>query len=412
MCYAARIRHLRVEDDPFDNFIYFHLCTLLKGSPLLSKLKSLYFPWGPSLAILIPPTLKSLEIPPSDVELKYFPHFLGILHNLAPSLEHLNFDEYLPEWGSIYELLGQFKHLRRLRWSEARINNGVPSGIEALFSLPMVTEISLPLSGSNIKLVPAVSTFTSINLRTLHITCGSTVVIGDVLDHLRHIPLASLHIRYSDICMEKGYPLVVQTWASCLAHLSNWTASLRSLNLSDGSLPSNRNPSGITQEISLLKPLLDLHLLENFEFRGLINFDLSDGDFLLMAVAWPSLESLVLNNFNDVPSTQATFASLQSFATYCPKLQRISINLDIFALPESLIIGHHGLRVIALVSTCSAQPDEKIIQTSHYLDAVFPSLEYILGLKLGLEHPCRKVNEILKICQTARDDERARNTLG
>ncbi|KAF8801991.1 hypothetical protein BYT27DRAFT_7341616 [Phlegmacium glaucopus] len=111
-----------------------------------------------------------------------------------------------------------------------------------------------------------------------------------------------------------------------------------------------------------------------------------------------------------------SLSTLRHIAITCPKLESLQCRIEPLSLiPEYTVPTtealFHGLRTLS-VGNSSPHPDsKKLYLIARHLDLLFPHLETINTSK---EHNGRQwvvVNELVKMCQTARMDERYRASI-
>ena len=339
----------------------------------------------------------------------------------APFLERFSSDEtQLISQPACWKNLARFKHLRYLSIdSDEELDD---RGLKKIFSFTHLTELCLFLGSPSIQ----ISLPNAVHLPSLRSLVISALpfVIDNVLHCLAHTPLSSMRILYYPVKQGNDNPNGEQLWKSRLEQVLPWSASLLHLEFRE------RSPAMFeAQAISILDPLLVIGRLESLTFLAPIGIDVTDEDFRHMARCWPELVNLDIDlRTSEHARPEATLATLEAFATHCPRLRTLHLPLNLAHLPPVPLVSTHPLEELYISYVASSDPS----LLARYLDALFPYLYSLRGhpqCEMSMLHQIKgengngddngnidqnrgrwqQVTRILKTCQAVRQHYRQRS---
>ena len=191
-----------------------------------------------------------------------------------------------------------------------------------------------------------------------------------------------------------------------------WTISLKIVSVCQlsGSFQCLLKPSTLPEEI--FQKLLLLPAIESLEVKG---WGLNSVESVLnVTESIPNLKSLLLplGRIN----SGISLPTLRRVAEICPKLELFQCNIQSLALiPEYTVPTtetlFHGLRTLSIGNLCPHPDSKKLYLIARHLDLLFPHLEKITTSEGHNAEQWVVVDELVKMCQTARMDERYRLSL-
>ncbi|KAF8801988.1 hypothetical protein BYT27DRAFT_7146823 [Phlegmacium glaucopus] len=197
---------------------------------------------------------------------------------------------------------------------------------------------------------------------------------------------------------------------------SRWSASLKTVSVSTfGCSPQQALiPPTLLKEA--FRTLLLHPTIENLIVKGWTLDSVEDSILCLAELAPSNLKGLFLPL--DETNSGISLSTLRHIAITCPKLESLQCRIKPLSLiPEYTVPTtgtealFHGLRTLS-VGNSSPHPDsKKLYLIARHLDLLFPHLETI---NTSEEHNGEQwvvVNELVKMCQTARMDERYRASI-
>ena len=163
------------------------------------------------------------------------------------------------------------------------------------------------------------------------------------------------------------------------------------------------NPPILPEDI--FRRLISLPVIESFEVKGwMLN---SVGSVLNVAEStFPKLKTLFL------ASDSISLFTLRRVAESCPKLESFQCRIDSlspipeYTTPNTAALSH-GLRVLSVSSSSSDPPPttKQLCLIARHLYLLFPNLETINTYEGHNAEQWDIVNELVKMCQTARVDD-------
>lgn len=276
----------------------------------------------------------------------------------------------------------------------------LPSTLRAIMTFPHLSELEVHaghVDVDDLERNPIEIQFPS--LRKLHIRAKSNLV-KDVLNRIQRNNLHYLHIELDDFS-----PSAV-SWNIILSLVCDQAASsLRYLQIEHhfetpeipimSPLDIAQTPNALQGSINSAMSFDDIHILRVVKKLRHFACDVTlpplfrDKDMASLATWWPDLEHLELGSAPQVgeggsrvtKNAQITIASLTSFATHSPKLEKLILPLRIGDHPLPPHSSHplvaNKLRSLTIAQLSSCKPFE----LAEYLRQLFPSLE-------GFEGPC------------------------
>ena len=179
---------------------------------------------------------------------------------------------------------------------------------------------------------------------------------------------------------------------------SKWSQSLKEFELTtNDSCVLSHDPHNypISKCLTLLT---DLHEMQTFYLYGW-RMENMDCDVRRLVTSWLKLETLWL----PLDDTFISLSTLRIIAENCPKLRRLQVRLDASNIPlfdTSSKSLHHNLEVLNVPFTSSSQTTlGSQIQTTRYLDFIFPNLSIITRPN---DVHWSGIRDLLKLCQDAR----------
>ena len=423
------------------------------------------------LELLLTPSLESLEV--LSIPVAQQPILLSFLTTLAqkvPPLQTLKFGPGRVPSSSFY-IIPQFNNLRHLELKnkDLEIPSGFPDNIGSLSKLETLIldardvssiasktqpngmdQPTVPPTFENVNALPpdscpgsssmdgdrnedgagnsdvllsqACHTFTSLStsgafsqLRKLHVI-GRLPLLEDLISRITSTTLEDVSVTL--ICLsddEKRRKRMkskskAKDWDTKFLRMlcCRWTESLKTVSLCQLNL---LKPTTLPQDIFL--ELLRLPALEILEVKGW-GLDSVETLFGVGLPVIPNLESLLLPL--DEINSGISLSALRDVAGTCPKLKSFQCRIDSrsvipeYTVPTTKILSH-GLRTLS-VGNSSPYPDSKnLYLIARHLDLLFPHLEKIT---VSEEHNAKQwavVDELVRMCQTARMDERYRASL-
>jgi hypothetical protein len=209
---------------------------------------------------------------------------------------------------------------------------------------------------------------------------------------------------------DKPFPALLQQLPTC------WSTSLKTISVINtfGHSPQQVSiiPPTLLNEVFRL--LLFYPTIENITVEGWTPDSVEDSILGLAELAPSNLKSLFLPL--DEEKSGISWSTLRHIAITCPKLQSLQCRIN----PQSLIpkytvptteVLFHGLRTLSVGnSLLDLHSNElRVYHIVRHLDLLFPHLEMITTFEHNAEaEPWIVVNELVKMCQMARRDERYR----
>lgn len=194
---------------------------------------------------------------------------------------------------------------------------------------------------------------------------------------------------------------------------SRWSASLKTISVV--------NASGHYPQQVLIPPtlrneafrLLLFHpTIENLAVKGWTPDSVEDSILGLAEITPSNLKSLFLPL--DEANSGISWSTLRHIAITCPKLQSLQCRIKPLSLIPKYTVQttealFHGLRTLSIGNSFPDLHSNELYLIARHLDLLFPHLETITTFEHNAEaEPWIVVNELVKMCQTARMDERYR----
>ena len=190
-----------------------------------------------------------------------------------------------------------------------------------------------------------------------------------------------------------------------------WSTSLKTVSLSLFShFPEQSlHPPTIPKEA--FENVLFHPTLENLTITGWTLDSVEDSIFGLTLSSLKTL-SLPLDKRN----SGISLSTLRHIAITCPKLESFQCRIEPLSLipeytvPTSKILSH-GLRTLSVGNSAPLPDSKKLYLIARHLDLLFPHLETITPSEKHNAKQWAVVNELVKMCQMVRMDERYRQSL-
>ena len=409
LSYALRIRRLEcLEVLEIDESVSIFITHRLRGEPLLPLLDSLSYPFTGTLPLFVSPRLRSVNI--NAYEGGAF-ITLPMLLDQTPLLEKFSTDAtQLTPHGVTFAILAQFSRLYYLSLDNCNMMD--EHALKLIFSLDHLTQLRLLFGNSSTRISQSNPITPHLpSLRVLVIS-GETPLISYIFGCLAHTPLVSLHVKYYS-----GHIVGIESWRGRIAQIAQWSTSLSHLEISEDR-PNSRER---VTETSLLDPLLEMGGIQTLSLVMPIICQFSDAHFKRLAMAWPKIKKFRLTTPFVDTKPPATFATLEAFATHCPKLCDLSLHLSTSSLPSVLRASSRKLERLRIGYAVTNDP----YLLARRLDALFPCLKSLQGddravpksgedgtdsdgiyIWCGERPNWRQVFHILKTCQAVREDYR------
>jgi len=274
----------------------------------------------------------------------------------------------------------------------------LPSTLRAIMTFPNLSE--LEVHAGHIDVDDLERNHMEIQFPSLRKLCirAKSNVVKSILNQIQRNNLHYLHIELDDSSPSTAswniiLSLVCDQAASSLRHLQIEhhfeTPEIPILSPVDMAQTPNALQGSITSTMSFD----DIHILRVVKKLRHFTCDVTlpplfrDKDMAGLATWWPDLEHLELGSApqgDEVESTgnaQITIASLTSFATHSPKLEKLILPLRIGDHPLPPPVSHppvaNKLRSLTIAQLTSCKP----LELAKYLRRLFPLLE-------GFEGPC------------------------
>lgn len=336
----------------------------------------------PPPIFVLPPSLRCLRINfscwKSDGP-RYGEQYLFTAIDQVPTLKELKLRG--PVSLTSLARCAELKCLRSLKLHSAELP--LIGSMSLLSSLPALTDLELPEAAlESLDISPSMG-FHQLEVITLS---GHPLNIVKFFGAITTTKLHIIAIRNSSF---DTYPGTFTEWKACFESIKGsqcGSSSLRSVKIKvtagliDGKLTVRE----------LLKPLMDLHQLEEFSLSGLVP-EVFTWDIVAMASAWPRLKRFTLNippspiiadqppgsgTESDLFSSHSSISILQcltSLARLCPKLITLNLALADVQLPPTVSQPpalEHSLEHLRLMTR--AQFD--YMNLARLVDRLFPAL--------------------------------------
>ena len=203
------------------------------------------------------------------------------------------------------------------------------------------------------------------------------------------------------------YPALLQLLPTC------WSTSLKTISVIN---TFGQSPQQVFIPPTLLNEAFRLLLfhptIENLTVEGWTPDSVEDSILGLAEPAPSNLESLFLPL--DEKRSGISWSTLRHIAITFPKLKSLQCRINPLSLipkytgPTTEVLSH-GLRTLSVGNSFPDLHSNELYRIVRYLDLLFPHLEMITTFEHNAEaKPWTVVNELVKICQTVRMDERYR----
>jgi hypothetical protein len=322
--------------------------------PNLQTLSTLYiYPFIPPVLLkrLITPSLRSLgvrsagnpNLPLSDHEAATIGEILNIL---TPSiqdsgrtkerglLQHFDLDTYIPS--ACLDRLISLRRLRVLHFLGFTLESvGGIDYLQGLSTLPYLDDLTLAVEEDQFFRPVPPDGFPS--LRNLSLI-GKSPNIKSVFYAIPSNRLTGVEITDGQHDWSTTAPGAeevrarLEEWHSCFRAIVQQAKSLLTLRVALGS--DTANPGDIRAcalslpMMSIIKPFLELRVLNTVKLEGFIKLPCSDADIRDLAVAWPKIKCMGLPSpLSDV--MQPSLMSLRILSRFCPYLQTLRMGLDV-----------------------------------------------------------------------------------
>ena len=194
---------------------------------------------------------------------------------------------------------------------------------------------------------------------------------------------------------------------------TSWSTSLKTISVI--------NTFGHSPQLALIPPtllneafrvLLFHPTIENLTVEGWTPDSVEDSILGLTELAPSNLKSLFLPLHEK--KSGISWSAFRHIAITCPKLQSLRCRINPLSLiPKYTVptteVLFHGLRTLCVGNSFPDLHSNELYHIVRHLDLLFPHLETITTFEHNAEaEPWIVVNELVKMCQTARMDERYR----
>ena len=131
--------------------------------------------------------------------------------------------------------------------------------------------------------------------------------------------------------------------------------------------------------VDQITPLRAFPCLVELDISVSSEISMIDADYAALAPSWPALRVFKLKHARGAPDTAVlspltTLAALVSFATACPVLEELGIQLHVNSLPD-LILPAHQSRVHTLDLGFRTALDVDVPLVADFLRSLFPALQ-------------------------------------
>lgn len=341
---------------------------------------------GPELIILTTPTLKVANICPyryvgsidchegmqiGGVENLELGTILNSLSSSALTLEYLGIEG--PLTSSATSGISRFRHLRTLNIGSC----GAWASPEAFDKIALLEHLTdLRISTENLRVNRGEPGHSFRSLRTLH--------ISGTPSSLQSVFCAISSNELHTIVIDGSYSYSPPEWQPCFHTLKtrfcNRLTHFR-MNLTLGSLSMTRESENIME---IIRPLLDIPILQvvMLDLEGHLRVD--DGDITSMASAWPDLRQFHL--WCHKSGKGPTLESLAACAAKCRHLHQLALPADAFGRPSSTattdssdhpsidVVASTTMRSIELLGNVGIADPEWVASR---IRTMFPQLRYL-----------------------------------
>ncbi|KAJ7434632.1 hypothetical protein B0H11DRAFT_1887881 [Mycena galericulata] len=253
-------------------------------------------------------------------------------------------------------------------------------------------------------------------LRHLSLIVKSVEVATDFMAAARNAPLQTLSIMAIETT-SKNLSAFLSSFSSRHASPSMTSIDIGIEFSSSDSVP-NRKFTQSDQHFHPMTshdlwPLLACTNLCHLQFRAPLRFTLDDDFMAAMALAWPQIQTLVIQGVD--PSTlfwsddrevlSPTTAALISLSRNCPRLRSLALYLDATRFPD------HSTQIPRVRQTALLSVDfgnsriDSPVKVAGLLSSIFPALSSIRAPKYYTEQ-WREVRDLIPIFAAIRADER------
>ncbi|KAJ6560106.1 hypothetical protein B0H19DRAFT_1146509 [Mycena capillaripes] len=250
------------------------------------------------------------------------------------------------------------------------------AGLKHICRLPAVTDLRLGT-------LPTLSTFNDgpdiralAVLRRLYLALAEIDVTTRFLGWCQEMPLISLDIEFIDFLTGQEMHNLFDALSASVLH-----SSLTEINLINGYEFRNSAhfPNYIVHSHSI-RPLFSFTNLTSVLILTAVGIDLDNATVSTLARAWPRLEDLDLcsyYHYSPAARPRATLECLHSFATWCPRLAKLSMTLDGTAIPS---LDSDSSRVLHSALVClhvDHSPISTPLSVARFLSGIFTGLKDI-----------------------------------
>ena len=197
---------------------------------------------------------------------------------------------------------------------------------------------------------------------------------------------------------------------------TRWSTSLKTISVvKEFGHPPHQVPIPPTLLNEAFQLLLFHPTIENLTVKGWTPDSVEDSILGLAKFTPSNLKNLFLPL--DEENSWISWSTLRHIAITCLKLQSLQCRINpLSPIPKYTVpttdVLFHELRTLSLGNSFPNLHSNELYLIARHLDLLFPHLETITALEHDEEaEPWIVVNELVKICQTARMDERYRATM-
>lgn len=357
-----------------------------------------------SLSMRLPRYLRTLHVHFRSNENTSFNGGLYILCAISqtPVLENLLLRDSVHPMILVH--ITSFKSLRCLDLQDVVFSPASPTiiqdGFRAIIGMESLLELILPRSLVEDN-IPDGVVFR--NLRTINIS-GNPLFFHKIVSILSKTATQTVIIH----ALNTSPTDISQEWRASLDQLRvQCGTSLRCVIFQIGQ--AGRTSHGNKWTFEVLKPLLQINDLENFQTSGPLT--LSVDNITAMATAWSNLQCLKLDvcpSANEVSNTGArvsTIHCLVPLARLCPKLRTLHMKFEDTNLPNPSSFPYlsHHLQELHL----EVKSKQNYVELAVLLDRIFPVLSTIsVKGRLCNEEIMNLVPQMIRALQFARKERR------
>ena len=193
---------------------------------------------------------------------------------------------------------------------------------------------------------------------------------------------------------------------------TRWSKSLKTISVVNASGHSTQHVLIPTLLNEVFRLLLFHPTIEKLTVKGWTPVSVEDSILGLAEMTPSNLKSLFLPL--DEANSGISWSTLRHIAITCPKLQSLQCRIKPLSLiPKYTVptteVLFHGLQTLSVGNSFPDLHSNELYLIARHLDLLFPHLETITTFEHDTKaEPWIVVNELVKMCQTARIDERYR----